>query len=419
MAAHFHKHLAALAVLLLAAASCKYPFEMEIQNEDYPLVVEGDILIGAETVLSLSFARPLNSSKDGALYGYPAPFSYFSGYIEGEDGTRVEGTSLVYGTNELRFDTRNLRPDQRYRLHFEAEASGNAYVDPYSSALPVVSVFEGGKMEKKVFESDWLTVCPAPVIDRLSYDKDDVHQELDIALSMHCLGSSHFRWTFTEDWEYHSDIQSSYTFDPNSGMVMGQPYPYYSCWRRDASASIQMFSTENQTEDRFEDLDFIRIPLEDRRLQVLYRVTVRLTALSENAYAYWRTIQEGTYEQGSIFAPTPSMMSSNVHCISDPDYQVLGYLNAGAVAEARMYYDNRLEKYHVPPKSGYFKIERVTVDNDYQSNMGAYRSGYLPNEGVWGDMPSSTPIQFIWVPAPCIDCRMSGGTPDKPDDWPE
>ncbi|MCR4823821.1 MAG: DUF4249 domain-containing protein [Bacteroidales bacterium] len=397
MAAHFLKRLAALAALLLAAAACKYPYELNIPRGEYPLVIEGDILIGTSSRLKLSFAVPLDRDN------YVPPTLSATGYIEGEDGTRIQG--IDNGSASLLFDSVDLPEGQRYRLHVEA-------VSPAFGS-------EGGSAQR-IFESDWLDVCPAPVIDNLSFDKNAIYGELDIALSMHCSGSSHFRWTYVEEWEYHSDIMSSYLYDPDTGTVYEAASPFYRCWSRAESPTINIFTTENQTEDRFEDLDFVRIPLTDRRLQVLYRITVQLGALSEEAFKYWRAIQETTYSQGSIFAPTPSQMSSNIHCISDPDYQVLGYLNAAAVTSARLYYDNTVHHYHQTPKGGYYydPLEMQVLDN-VDDNRLAYWSGYLPYEAVYEYEMSVDPSHYMWAVAACIDCRKSGGSTDKPDDWPQ
>ena len=269
---------AAIAALLLSAVSCKYPYDVIIERTDYPLVIEGDLLLGTSSTFKFSYVLPLDSDD------YVLSARKTAGYIEGEDGSRVDGTASGGGAT-LTFDTTDLSADQRYKLHFTSP-------------------------EGRIIESDWLDVCPAPVIDDLSYWKNEQYDELHIGLSMHCNGSHHFRWTYLEEWEYHSEIRSVYDYDPNryaDGVTKSENGPkYYYCWGRHNASVINIFSTEYQIEDRFEELSFHRIPLNDLRLQSLYRMTLQLEALSEKAYAYWRTIRQNTDEQGSLFAPTPS-----------------------------------------------------------------------------------------------------------------
>lgn len=380
---------AAIAALLLSAVSCKYPYDVIIERTDYPLVIEGDLLLGTSSTFKFSYVLPLDSDD------YVLSARKTAGYIEGEDGSRVDGTASGGGAT-LTFDTTDLSADQRYKLHFTSP-------------------------EGRIIESDWLDVCPAPVIDDLSYWKNEQYDELHIGLSMHCNGSHHFRWTYLEEWEYHSEIRSVYDYDPNryaDGVTKSENGPkYYYCWGRHNASVINIFSTEYQIEDRFEELSFHRIPLNDLRLQSLYRMTLQLEALSEKAYAYWRTIRQNTDEQGSLFAPTPSEMASNLHCTSDPSYQILGYVNAAVAATTRMYYDDSVAHYYRPQRitPGMLREREVPVHLD--SCALAYREGLLPFNPIH-DMMGTNIVAYIWADRKCIDCRVSGGTKNKPADWP-
>lgn len=391
---------AILAAMLLAAAACIYPYEVDISQEgEYPLVIEGDIHLGGKTTLALSHVWPFNTQD------YEFPSIRAQGYIEGEDGTRVTGTpnmeipymssSYRFNRFELVFDTSKL-PEQRYRLHFE-------------------TLSEQGEV-LNVYESEWLEPCPAPTIEGLSYSRHEDFKELWIGLSMRCHGAHYFRWTFSETWEYHSDINTILMYDPSIRQVTTYPGPnLYYCWRSQDSPQINIFSTAYQTEDRFEDLSFHTIPLSDKRLQVMYRITVRLEALSENAYNYWYNMQQNTNGQGSIFAPTPSEMASNVHCISNPSIQVMGYLNAATQAEAEMYYDNSKNRFYEPERP--FERADTMIVNRPAYSEEWYRRGYLPFEAVYEDL-SETPSHYMWTPAICIDCRRQGGTKTVPEGWP-
>ena len=54
MAARSFLRFAALAATLLAGASCVYPFDVEIPETEFPVVVEGDIHVGGTTTLTVS-----------------------------------------------------------------------------------------------------------------------------------------------------------------------------------------------------------------------------------------------------------------------------------------------------------------------------------------------------------------------------
>ena len=405
--------IAALAAAALLASACIYPYTVDIQRGgDYPMVIEGDIHVGGITTVKLSHVRPfkLEDNRGTTIRA--------TGYIEGEDGSRV-GDSRIYYSDEdptspsttLEFDTSQLRENQRYRLHFET----------YSNSSSV----------SNIYESDWLTPCPAPTIDALTYSKRDDFKELWIGLTMHCNGQHYFRWTFTETWQYHSDLHSYIQYVPSvrtwaswkrdwivdvPGYYQRREQDLYYCWNTVASSQINIFSTVNQTEDRFEELAFHTIPLTDKRLQVLYRITVLLEAQSESAYNYWNNIQQTSGEQGSIFAPVPSEMASNVHCVTDPSIQVMGYLNAAVQAKTVLYYDNEKEGFFIvtsPMDRGDEKVEA----GDYYKGDSMFDAGFLPYQSLYEGM-SSEPSHSMWARAICIDCRKQGGTKSRPEDWP-
>lgn len=384
--------IAAFGALLLSAAACVFPYPVEIgQDGDLPLVIEGDIKVGGTTTLTLSHVRPL---KKGA--GSLGRLSV-EGYIEGEDGTRIEGQSLPRETDERRitFNTEQLSGGQRYRLHLETVSGNNG--------------------NKEVIESDWLEVTQAPVIDGLTYSHHPEFEELWIGLSMHCQDGHHFRWSFSEEWEYHSDDLSTLQYNPANGLIIDylEPIKYY-CWSSRNSGKINIFSTTNQTDDRFEDLAFHTIPLNDLRLQTMYRLTVRLSAMSEDAYNYWDNMQKNSEEQGSIFSSTPSEMESNLHCLTNPTLQVIGYVSAAVEVSSRIVYDNSLNQFYIKPH--HTKREEHFAPNDSLTNRSWLYKGYLPYLGDGNFL--ETPVTVTWVPGSCVDCTQNGGSLTGPEDWP-
>lgn len=391
MKANLFLRLALLAAAAAAAASCIYPFHPDVQGSDTRIVIEGSILAGASSTFSFSNVHPIGTPES-----YQDRLS-FTGYIEGEDGSRIRPAGGE-GTETLVFDTSDLPETQRYRVHFEDTKAG------------------------RIYESDWLEVCPAPVIDDLSYIMDKERGELDVALSMHCQGQSHFRWSYTETWEYSANRRATYYFDPQRATAMGNPLsgllPFehgeniYYCWSTRESPEIKIFDTSEQKEDRFVDLEFHRIPRYDQRLQILYRLDVRLEALSQEAYLYWKNIEDNSQNQGTIFSPTPSQMAGNIRCVTDPTVPVIGYINACHQATARMYYDNNQELF-----STYRVIlsESDLHELDPKDFFYYHQNQYIVLSVLW-DSPSG-PV-YTWVPKGCADCRTMGGTKDKPAGWP-
>lgn len=384
--------IAALCTILTAVTACVYPFEPVIEGFDSRLVVEGDIHIGSTSTFNFSRVLPLDSDD------YQSEPLRITGYIEGEDGRRVtamgstshlEYASYYAPSSSLIFDTSNLSDSQRYRLHFKEESSGAEY------------------------ESDWLEVIQPPTIDDLSYILDEDRGELNVALSMHCNGHSHFRWHYREEWEYHTDAWANYYYEPmyDALVAFGVFENNYYCWSSYNSPEIKIFSTADQVEDRFVDLEFHRVPRTNIRLQTVYHIEVYLEALDEDAYNYWQNIRQNSEGQGTIFSPTPSQMTGNIHCISDPTVPVIGYVGASAQSTAGMYYLNEDEHFYKNPSPAEFEILEIQPEEFLQY----YRRGYAPLEviSVMGQPP-----RYQWAPRRCVDCRTSGGNKNKPAGWP-
>jgi hypothetical protein len=295
----------------------------------------------------------------------------------------------------LTFDTRNLDEQTRYRVHFESPSTG------------------------EVFETKWIEPCSAPVIDDLTYILDKDRQELNVALSMHCHGHHYFRWTYDETWEYTALLYATHYWDPERARATRQPreglLPFptnvntYFCWKEYYSPEIRIFTTVEQTEDRFVDLEFHRVRRSETRLQIMYHIIVYLEAMEENAYKYWENIRENSQGQGTIFSPTPSQMTGNIHCISDPSIPVIGYISAAMQASADMYYDNAEERFYKTPLPN--KYEVLELSKDFAKY---YYMGYAPLD----ILPSDNAPVYQWVPRRCVDCRLMGGTKNKPAGWP-
>ena len=416
--------LSCAAVAALMLSSCVYPFDPGIETTDSRIVIEGSISLGGTSRFNFSRVYPFTSGDY-----IPAPMA-MTGYIEGEDGTRI-GPSLVnpdtpsdgnisiptkddpdYFSSSsqtqwtLQFDTPATMPSQRYRVHFEELGTG------------------------AIYESDWLEVCAQPVIDDLRYILDFDREELNVALSMHCNGYHHFRWYYEETWEYHADLNASHYLDPAllwdkrgnyqpeaAFLKFTMPENRYYCWMDERSPDVKIFSTAEQVEDRFTDLEFHRVSRYNKKLQMIYRLKVHLEAISEDAYLYWNNIDENTNNQGSIFAPVPSQMAGNIHCITDPSAEVIGYVNASREALGVMYFNNLQEGFYDGRATDW---EMVTIEECYDPQEFAkwYSRGYLPYTFVSAEMSETGMPTYMWALARCVDCRYGGGTKKRPDDWP-
>jgi hypothetical protein len=178
-----------------------------------------------------------------------------------------------------------------------------------------------------------------------------------------------FRFEMTETWQYTAIY--SYIADRHT------------CWVSSNIRSIFTLTTKNQTKNRYTlfPLHFVD-NYSSQRLRYKYSLLLTQFSLSEAASDYWGKLRINSSEQGGLYENQPFQVSGNLHDLSDPDQQVLGFFGASSK-----------------------KSKRIFV-----SEVPGLRIDYI----------DCRPTSWPEVPNPeCIDCTaMVGGTNSKPNFWP-
>lgn len=384
-AKRYIKLISAFWAFAMMATSCIYPYVPDIESKSGLFVVEGDILIGEVSRISLScvyeFASNIDREKD--------PKAYVS--IESEDGKVY--TDKILGSDHS-IDMSGAPDNVRYRLVIDRPSNGHHY------------------------QSDWKEVQSAAAMDELGYSL--VQTEYDnigaVAISVGMRGteggSRYFRLSYDEIWEYHSSHRAVYRY------YMGSVVPFtggentYYCWKRESSSQIMLFSTEGQSQNRYE-IEFNAIMRNDNRLQEVYYTKVYLQALDEDGYRYWRNTQESTGQRGDLLAPIPSSMRGNISCQEDPDEMIYGYISAARRVYKELYIDNNNTRFYTPPKDDAIYTPEYVEPSMWQTRYTRDNMRPYTLETAWtGDE------YFTWLPARCVDCTQYGGTKSKPEGWP-
>ena len=387
----------------LCAASCIYPFSAELEGEEGTLVIEGDILIGETTTVKLSYSSAISSKR-----AIECPSSA-SVWVEDDSGTTYQGTLI--GRNEIK--------DHRKSSYVAYSVDLTAADPSRKYRLCVIN-----NDNSREYASTWQRVCAPPQIDSLSYVVDRKKETVNIALSMHSSKESYFRWTYVEDWEYHAyyhadcyytppDMRHTWKWTPALGYGTIEFYEYpentYYCWDHDESSRIMIFSTEKQTEDRFVDLEFLPIDRTSEKISYIYHIEVNLEPITRDAYLYWDTVQTNSEYNGSLFSPNPSEYVGNIRCQQDTTEFVLGYISAAQRANKKYFLYASDHRYYKNPDVYLAQSETLTEDQWYEY----YQNGYLPYGTALPDDVTSS----YWARKRCVDCRLKGGTQERPSFW--
>jgi hypothetical protein len=160
------------------------------------------------------------------------------------------------------------------------------------------------------------------------------------------------------------------------------------------------------------------LPKNGVQLSILYTTLVRQYALTDSGYTYFSILQKNTKSLGTIFDAQPSALFGNIHSLTKPAEQVLGFISAGTVQQQRIWISAAQVPgwdYTYACGSPDIKVGLDSLELIYPFTMG----GYIPIDPHVNPPPG---LAFIdgWRAhvVGCIDCRAEGGVLYKPSYWP-
>ena len=293
-------------IIVMTFVSCREQYPLPVETRDLKLlVVEGSLISNsAPTIVRLS--RTSNPTDVGAFVAERGARVV----VEGENNT----TFVLTGNNSGEYTNPqlNLNSNQKYRLR--------------------ISTTDG-----KEYLSDFVPVLTSPAIDSIHWKRTD--NEVQLFASTHDPQNKtwYYRWEFDETWEIHSYFISNFQYIDPRVVLRPDPFSIYFCWKSDISKAILLNSSSKLTQDLINGHLLHRIPVGNEKISVRYSILVKQYALTREAYQFWETMKKNTEQLGTLFDPQPSQLLSNIHCVSDPDEAVIGYVSASAYSEMRIF----------------------------------------------------------------------------------
>ena len=212
--------------------------------------------------------------------------------------------------------------------------------------------------------------------------------------------STYIYWKMSETYEYTSDFQISAVFRN----YRFEPFPsdsLYRCYKTQPVKSIFTSSTSGLNEARVERQPLHFVGTDNRKLMCRYSLLVKQLTISEDCYRYWENLSEQLSEEDFLFGKQPYQIQGNVYNPDNPREVVRGYFVVGGVDHKRIFLD--------PPKVDFLY---PTCALDFEIG----RLPYLP-PSVWPVYLKKLGNQYGKANEECFDCRLRGGTLDKPEFW--
>jgi hypothetical protein len=376
--------------LILAAgmllARCKDPYvsPYKAPATGY-LVVEGYISGNStsEFTLTRSISLPGDSTLptvDGATV-----------QIEGSDNSvyplAAQGNG-VYSTA----DTLQLNTQLEYRLNIQT-ASGEKY------------------------QSDFVAYKPTPPIDSVSWVQNG-DNSIQIYVNTHdpANNTHYYQWNFDQTYEYHSAEETDEYWDKDTtppAVEMRLPQnQVFRCWLSGSSTNILIDNTTKLASDVVYRQPVKYIPPNDIQTSVLYSILVRQYSLTADGYNFLKLMQQNTESLGSIFDAQPSQIASNIHSLTNPAEQVIGWVSAGTVQSQRLF----ISRSQILSVYSYSCPIPDTVFTDTSKLAENYGGGFFTPIG--SEILPGGGIGWISNYTSCLVCTSRGGTNHAPSYWP-
>ena len=368
-----------------------------IKGNNHFLAVNGFIYTGTAVTSMITLSRSLN------LYDSVTdrPELKAQVAIESSDGGSYNLTDST-GIGIYQSSTLNLDSTLQYRLNI-VTSDGNKY------------------------QSDFVSVKQAPPLDSLTWeligdpDPKTGKQAINIFVNSHDLNNAtrYYRWDYTQTFKHFA------TYNTHLGVANGVIFPlpvgvsYYTCWSTVPSQNIVLGSSATLSQDIISHIEIAHIPQNDPKLDVGCSFLVRQYPLTVEGYNYWLTVQKNSQSLGGLFDLTPADIKGNLHCITNSDLPVFGFISASTLQEKRIYISNK----SLPG----WQSDHIDTTNRYACITSSYPVDPL-NELVFNYPDTDfAPLTFetpdfvtylVIAPKSCLDCRYQGGTNIQPSFWP-
>jgi len=220
--------------------------------------------------------------------------------------------------------------------------------------------------------------------------------------------SNYYLWQLEATYKYRSDFLIRFIFDHYTLSPFPNPDSLQICWKTDKIQKILIYNTLDLSEPKITRLPLHYVTTETRELSIRYSVLVKQFSITEKAYNFWGSVKEQNVEQGALYTKQPYQIRGNLVNTENPDEPVLGYFLVAGVSEKRIYVDR--------PQAPVLMYYPICVITDFDLE----RFGFI----YWTD-GSTWPLYVTeneegaraLTHQACVDCRVKGGTIEKPDFW--
>lgn len=378
----------ALPVILVMIPSCITPYQPDIPPEAVnKYVVFGQINSNSEfQTVKVSMASPVSDPEFIPVSGCALRIS-----DDKKNQFAMQESQEEPGVYGVYIDSEYLAPGKSFKIDI---------ITPDGTSI----------------QSDFDRMPPCPDVGDVYYEIDEIISEYTgqpekgirfyIDLDATDFTSRFFKWDITETWEYRVDYPREWYYDGTVHHIFPPDYSRKVCWLTLKVKEIYTLSTTNLEENRYSKFPLNFASSHTSRLIYGYSLLIEQAALSEEAYSYWDQMRINGTGLGGLYERQPLSITGNLHNLTDPDQEVLGFFSAETVKSKRIFISDvhGLEIEHV----GY--CTPVLLEHGFAEITPSDYPAWL--------MGDEDNFYLILLSDDCVDCLYYGGSNIKPDFWP-
>lgn len=273
--------------LLVLLTSCIDPFEADLPDvATHQLVIEGSISAQTVSTFTLTHTLPFSAGQSSIADCMIADATV---RVMGDDGQTWIATMRNPGQYEVPVGA--LSPEAHYWL--EVEWEGQRYAS--SPLLPLAT----------------------PDIISLRYEQPRPDRMIDILISSAPDDdATYFRWEYDEHWEIRTPMSTVFAYLPESDSIAYTGLITHRGWCRQTTHRAIIADCSGYAGQQLRDHRIYQLPNDDDRFNTRYYTDVTQRAITREEYEYHHLSLQLSDEMGGLFTPQPSVLPSNVRCLT-------------------------------------------------------------------------------------------------------
>ena len=218
----------------------------------------------------------------------------------------------------------------------------------------------------------------------------------------------YYSWDYNETWEFSVPYASQSVYLPESKI----------CYNDVASRKILIESTRDYIDDRVIKFPLYSVSNSTNRLSIKYSVLVIQYVLTEKTYEFYKNLKNINENTGTLFDPTPVILTGNMLSISSPGQPILGNFQVSGASEKRIFIhrEELPADWDIPTEYEFCKGDLLNNKTDRFRIDSLIRNGWAVMDTVFSQ-ERDTLIGLV-ITRGCFDCTTKGKI-QKPDFWDE